>query len=123
MKKTVKIIAISLLIPAVAACGFLDENMNTHYSGEDVFGSEQALEAFVNGCYSAYATSGFYGGAMCEWLAPASAIVHWGLNGTPLSDAQKRWLDCLNLTILYQHFQTAPWLRNIRTRLRLRPDI
>lgn len=98
MKKTVKITILSILLPIFSACGFLDENMNTHYSGDDIFGSEAALEAFMNGCYSAYAVSGFYGGAMCEWLAPASAIVHWGLSSTPLSDAQKRWQDCLNLS-------------------------
>lgn len=47
MKKTVKITLLSILLSVFTACGFLDENMNTHYSGDDIFGSEAALEAFV----------------------------------------------------------------------------
>ena len=88
----------SLLVSGLASCAFLDENMNTHYSGEDIFGSEMGLEAFVTGCYSAYATSGFLQGAMNEWFSPASTLVHWGLSPSPLSDSQKRWIECLNLT-------------------------
>ena len=57
MKKIFAIISVSVL---ACGCHFLDENMNTHYSGEDIFGSEAALEAYVTGCYQAYATSGFY---------------------------------------------------------------
>lgn len=83
---------------SIVSCGFLDENMRTKYSEEDIFGSEPALEAFVTGCYSTYAYQGaFHSGAHCEWFAPASALVHWGLSGSPLSDAQKRWVDLLNL--------------------------
>ena len=93
MKKIVSIIAVSIL---VAGCHFLDENMNTKYSTEDIFGSEEALESFVTGCYSAYASSGFYYGGNAEWFAPGSTLLHWSLNG--LSDAQKRWIDCLSLT-------------------------
>lgn len=90
------VLAIALTLNV--SCSFLDENMNTHYSDGDIYGSESALEACVVGCYTAYATSGFYGGPMMEWFSPASAIVHWGLTGTPLADPQKRWLDCLSLT-------------------------
>ena len=93
MKKILSILAVSAL---VAGCSFLDENMNTHYSTEDIFGSEEALETFVTGCYSTYANSGFYNGSHAEWFAPGSTLVHWSLNG--LSDAQKRWIDCLKLT-------------------------
>ena len=93
MKKVISIIAVSIL---VAGCHFLDENMNTKYSTEDIFGSEEALESFVTGCYSAYAASGFYYGGNAEWFAPGSTLLHWSLNG--LSDAQKRWIDCLSLT-------------------------
>ena len=90
------VLAIALTLNV--SCSFLDENMNTHYSDGDIYGSESALEACVVGCYTAYATTGFYGGPMMEWFSPASAIVHWGLTGTPLADPQKRWLDCLSLT-------------------------
>ena len=93
MKKFLSLIAVSIL---VAGCHFLDENMNTKYSSQDIFGSEEALESFVTGCYSAYAASGFYYGANGEWFAPGSCLVHWSLSG--LSDAQKRWVDCLSLT-------------------------
>lgn len=93
----------------VSSCSFLDENMNTHYSDEDIYGSESALEAAVTGCYYSYANSGFYNGAMMEWLAPASALVHWGMTNTPLTDPQKRWLDCLSLT----NFSKNPSLLNM----------
>ena len=93
MKKIISIIAVSIL---VAGCHFLDENMSTKYSTEDIFGSEEALESFLTGCYSAYAASGFYYGGNAEWFAPGSTLLHWSLNG--LSDAQKRWIDCLSLT-------------------------
>ena len=98
MKMTIRLFIVSVLISGLASCDFLDENMNTHYSEEDIFGSEMGLEAFVTGCYSAYAYSGFHGGPMNEWFSPASTLVHWGISTTPLSDAQKRWVECLNLT-------------------------
>lgn len=94
MKKILTLFAVSTL---VAGCSFLDENMNTHYSSEDIFGSEEALEAYVTGCYKTYAESGFYYGANAEWFAPGSTLVHWSL-ASGLSDAQKRWIDCLSLT-------------------------
>lgn len=95
MKKIISIIAVSVL---VAGCHFLDENMNTHYSSENIFGTEEALETFVTGCYATYANSGFYYGGNNEWFAPGSALVHWAIGSSALSDAQKRWIDCLNLT-------------------------
>ena len=98
MKTIIRLFIVSVLIAGLASCDFLDENMNTHYSEEDIFGSEMGLEAFVTGCYSAYAYSGFHGGPMNEWFSPASTLVHWGISTTPLSDAQKRWVECLNLT-------------------------
>lgn len=92
-----KISIVFLISAIVAGCSFLDENMNTHYSSGDIFGSEEALETFVTGCYSTYANSGFYYGGNAEWFAPGSALVHWSLS-SGLSDAQKRWIDCLSLT-------------------------
>lgn len=100
MKKLLSIIAASVL---VWGCHFLDENMNTHYSSDDIFGSEAALETYVLGCYHAYAISGFYGGANNEWFAPGSALVHWGNTGSQLSDAQKRYVCSLNLTQYSRH--------------------
>lgn len=94
MKKFFSIFVASIL---VAGCSFLDENMNTHFSADDIFGSEEALEAYVTGCYKAYAESGFYYGGNNEWFAPGSTLVHWSL-ASGLSDAQKRWIDCLSLT-------------------------
>lgn len=94
MKKILSIFAASIL---VAGCSFLDENMNTHYSSEDIFGSEEALEAYVTGCYKTFAESGFYAGTNNEWFAPGSTLLHWSLP-SGLSDPQKRWIDCLSLT-------------------------
>lgn len=94
MKKLLNIFAISILF---TGCSFLEENMNTHYSGEDIFGSKEALEAFITGCYSSYANSGFYAGTNNEWFAPGSCLVHWSLS-SGLSDPQKRWIDCLHLS-------------------------
>lgn len=93
VKNILGIFAVSIL---VTGCSFLDENLNTKYSTEDIFGSEEALESFVTGCYSSYAASGFYYGGNAEWFAPGSTLLHWSVNG--LSDAQKRWIDCLSLT-------------------------
>lgn len=93
----VKLIVLALA-SGLVSCSFLDESMSTKYSDKDIFGSEPALEAFITGCYSTYAYQGaFHSGAHGEWFAPGSAIVHWGLAGTPLSDAQKRWVDLLSL--------------------------
>lgn len=100
MKKIFSIIAVSVL---AWGCHFLDENMNTHYSGEDIFGSEAALEAYVTGCYQAYASSGFYGGNNNEWFSPGSTLTHWGLTGSQLSDGQKRYISSLNLTQYSRH--------------------
>lgn len=98
MKKIYIIIPFVFSAMVSYSCSFLDENMNTHYSSEDIYGTEQSLEAATVGCYTAFATSGFYGGQMMEWFSPASAIVHWGMTGSTLTDPQKRWLDNLSLT-------------------------
>ena len=98
MKNIYGLTTIILMAVSITSCSFLDENMNTRYSEEDIYGSKPALESAIIGCYTAFATSGFYGGAMMEWFSPASAIVHWGLTGSTLSDPQKRWLDNLSLT-------------------------
>ena len=103
MKKTILRIAAVVAALSLSACHFLDENMNTHYSSEDIYGSESALEAAVNGCYYAFAISGFYGGNNNEWFAPASGIVHWGLTSTQFSDAQKRYVSLLNFTQYSKH--------------------
>lgn len=97
MKNIFKAIAVILLTAGVNSCSFLDENMNTNYSTEDIFGSEASLETYMYGCYSQYARCGFLGGAMMEWLTPGSAIVHWGGVNGRLTDAQKRWVDLLSL--------------------------
>lgn len=94
MKKILTVFAVSIL---AAGCSFLDENMNTHYSTGDIFGSKEALETYITGCYSNYANSGFYHGGNAEWFAPGSTLLHWSL-ASGLSDAQKRWIDCLSLT-------------------------
>ncbi len=99
MKKIYMLITAML----IAGCSFLDENMNTQYSEEDIFGSEAALEAFVTGCYQSFCISGYYNGNMMEWFAPASAIVHWGITGSSLSDPQKRYTSLLHLTQYARH--------------------
>jgi len=93
-----KIIGILILAGSLASCNFLDENMNTNYTTEDIYGSEEALETNLNGCYASFAGCGFRAGSMNEWLTPASAIVHWGGITGRLTDGQKRWIDCLHLT-------------------------
>lgn len=98
MKKVYRYLLTIVLAGSLASCNFLDENMNTHYTAQDIYGSEEALETYLNGCYAAFAGAGFRGGSMNEWLTPASAIVHWGGLSGRLTDGQKRWIDCLHLT-------------------------
>ena len=109
MKKTLQLLMAVALMSGFASCGFLDENMNTHYSEKDIFGTKEGLEAYVAGCYAAYSNSGFQSGAMNEWFSPASTLVHWGLPTSPLSDAQKRWVECLNLT----QFSKSPYNKSM----------
>ncbi len=97
MKKIFRLLLTIAISASVASCGFLDENMNTNYTTEDIFGSEEALETYLNGCYAQYAGAGFRYGSMNEWLTPASVIVHWGGISGRLTDGQKRWIDCLHL--------------------------
>lgn len=98
MKKIFKVLLASSMAVCLASCNFLDENMNTNFTSEDIFGSESALESYVTGCYASFASCGFRGGSMNEWLTPASAITHWGGISGRLTDGQKRWIDCLHLT-------------------------
>lgn len=97
MNKVLKYTTLAAVTLVAVSCSFLDENMNTHYTQKDMYGTRESLETCITGCYSDFATSGFYNGSMMEWLSPASALVHWGLSGSTLIDPQKRWLDLLSL--------------------------
>ena len=96
--KAIKIITFVILYFGITSCGFLDEDMSVKYTDEQMYGSKEGLEAAVLGCYEDFATSGFMVDACNEYLQPGSALVHWGRVSGRLTDAQKRWVDCLSLT-------------------------
>ena len=98
MKNIFKYIIVSVLAAGLVSCNFLDENMDTKFTTEQIYGTEPALETAVMGCYASFGSVGFKSGSMNEWFQPASALIHWGGVSGRLTDGQKRWVDCLSLT-------------------------
>lgn len=101
MKKVLTYIFAALLL---SSCSFLEEKVTTSYGGSvmNAADTEAALEANILGCHRQFASSGFKTGAFCEWLAPASGIVHWG-NASALANPLERWTCALKFTRFSKH--------------------
>ena len=98
MKNINIILSLTVLLLGVSSCGFLDEDMSVKYKDSEIYGSEEALESAVLGCYEAFAKSGFMVDTCNEYFQPGSTLVHWGRTSGRLTDAAKRYVDCLSLT-------------------------
>ncbi len=99
------IFIISALSIFLSSCsGFLDEKITTSYDGNvmENVDSESHLEALILGCHRQFAASGFKTGNYCEWLAPASGILHFGYP-TMKDNPLERWTCCLKFTRFSQH--------------------
>ena len=95
-----------LTIPfCLLSCSFLDENLASKYSSEDIYGSEPALETAMYGCYSKLRTNtGLTSSSMFEFLYPASGVVHYGGPSARLSDGQQRW----TMQLSFAQYSTSP---------------
>lgn len=91
MKNLVKILSVSLLSIAGAACSNLEENPTTSLTETSVFDNEAALESNLRGVLRAFQGDAMYTGNMNEQLNSASALIHWASTAR-LGD--ERW-DCL----------------------------
>jgi hypothetical protein len=90
---------------SLLSCSFLDENLASKYSSEDIYGSEPALETAMYGCYSKLRTNtGLTSSSLFEFLYPASGVVHYGGPAARLSDGQQRWTMLLS----FAQYSTSP---------------
>ena len=102
MKRIIIYFIVSLCF---VSCGFLEENLASKYSSDDIYGSEQALETAMYGCYSKLRTStGLTSSSLFEFLYPASGVVHYGGPSSRLSDGQQRWTMLLS----FAQYSTSP---------------
>lgn len=92
MKRFISTIFSVLLV--CSCSGFLDEEMTTSLSEDEIYDTEHALECNINGCYlSLHGTALWKGGTFHEYIGSASAMFLWG--GDRTSD---EWLDAMYLT-------------------------
>ena len=85
MKKTFKIIALSLMTGFLASCaGFLDEKPTTQFSDETAYASKEALESQMNGIWLSLNNTQLWTGNMYEYLQCGSGLVIW--KGTRTTD-------------------------------------
>ena len=93
MKNGIYII-ISLSIFCMVSCSdFLNEKISTQVHGEELYATENALEAHIAGCYGGFYGNYMYVNRMHEYLHSASGLVHWGK-----SRNEDEWLSSIYLT-------------------------
>ncbi|MBQ9549048.1 MAG: RagB/SusD family nutrient uptake outer membrane protein [Bacteroidales bacterium] len=98
MKKLFICILMSVVVGACS--GFLDEKSRTRVDGDEVYDSEDALEAAVYGCIGALmGGNNMPANTQMEFLHNSSGLVHWGYSTTRLTDSQERWIGALALTM------------------------
>lgn len=103
MKNIFKILAAAIFAVSLSGCAdFLLERQETSYDGATMISSKGALESAVLGIHRQMALSGFKSGNFCEWLAPASGLLHWH-NTAALDNALRRWDCCLYFTRFAKH--------------------
>ena len=103
MKNIFKIFAAFVFALTLCGCSdFLKERQETSYDGAAMISSKGALESAVLGIHRQMAASGFKSGNFCEWLAPASGLLHWH-NTQALVNALRRWDCCLYFTRFAKH--------------------
>lgn len=88
-----KLIILVCLCVSVFSCTFLDEKMPTSFAEDQIYDTEQALEANIYGCYLTLHNTALWKGSMSEYLHTASGLLVWG--GQRLTD---EWLSGMNLT-------------------------
>ena len=112
MKNIIRILAAAILTVSLSGCAdFLGEKITTQYDGAAMISSESALESAMMGIHRQMASSGFKGGAFCEWLAPASGLAHWG-NTSALDNPLERWSCGLKFTRFSKHPEAYDSFKN-----------
>ena len=79
----------------ISCSDFLGGGPTTQLSGETVYGTTEALESQVYGCYRGFYGSYMYMNRMHEYLHTASGLIHWGKNRY-----YENWLSGIYLTKL-----------------------
>ncbi len=77
----------------LSCTGFLDEKRTTSFSEDQIYDTEQALEANIYGCYLTLHNTALWKGTMSEYLHTASGLLIWGPQR--LTD---EWLSGMYLT-------------------------
>ena len=96
MNNIYKILIIAVVATVSFSCSdFLGGAPTTQLSGETVYGTEEALESQIYGCYRGFYGSYMYMNRMNEYLHTASGLIHWGKNRY-----YENWLSSIYLTKL-----------------------
>lgn len=73
MKKYLSILGFFALIFSIIGCNdFLEEEYDTFFEEEQVFSTENGVEAAINGLYQSYASPGYHGTSIHTFIAPVS---------------------------------------------------
>ena len=65
-------------IALISCTGFLDEKRTTSFTDDQIYDSEQALEANIYGCYLTLHNTALWKGTMSEYIHTASGLLIWG---------------------------------------------
>jgi hypothetical protein len=67
---------LTVLIFNLTGCvNFLEEEVESYYNNQQVFSSNEGIEAAVNGLYAKFADPAYYGTAMHTFINPISGTI------------------------------------------------
>lgn len=100
-----RILTAAVLAVFLTGCtDFLKEDLGTSYDKESMISTEEALESAMLGIHRQMGQCGFKSGAFCEWLAPGSGLVIWGISSA-LDNTLDRWASLHRFTRYSDHPQ------------------
>lgn len=81
---------VPVALTLMQACGFLDENPSARVGEDEIYRTEDGMEAAVFGCYRSLLNPSGPAASMQEFLQVSSGLDHWGYMTSVLTDEARR---------------------------------